>query len=75
MSAALSQSFSAFRVIGHRIAVAATMVGQLLVAIGEAGPRMAQIRKLNETTDEELAERGLTRAGEVHRIFGASFYM
>ncbi|SDF02615.1 hypothetical protein [Limimaricola pyoseonensis] len=48
---------------------------RVFVAMAESGPRMQQLRKLNETTDEELAAKGLTRAGEVQRIFGGSLYL
>lgn len=49
-------------------------IGRALVAMAEAGPRMAQLRRLSEMTDEELAARGTTRNDEVRRIFGASLY-
>ncbi|QYK40144.1 MAG: DUF1127 domain-containing protein [Paracoccaceae bacterium] len=42
-----------------------------LVLLAESGPMMEQVRRLNATTDEDLAARGLTREGEVRRIFGA----
>lgn len=47
-------------------------IGRGLVALAESGPRMAAIRKLNETSDEELAARGTTRMDEVNRIFSGS---
>lgn len=38
--------------------------------IFNAGPRMAELRHLVATSDEDLRARGLTRAGEVDRILG-----
>ncbi|MFV0302912.1 MAG: hypothetical protein ACK5IP_18925 [Paracoccus sp. (in: a-proteobacteria)] len=52
-----------FRAIGHG-----------LIALAEAGPRMAAVRRLNEMSDEQLAARGTTREAEVRRIFGPSMY-
>lgn len=49
-------------------------VGAFLVRLAEKGPRMQAVHRLNETTDEELAARGLTREGEVRRIFGSLYY-
>ncbi len=42
---------------------------RILGMIADAGPRMEQLRQLNQTGDAELAAKGLTRAGEVQRIF------
>ncbi|TRW98202.1 DUF1127 domain-containing protein [Paracoccus sp. M683] len=50
-------------------------IGNGLIALAEAGPRMAQVRKLNAMSDEELAARGTTRAEEVRRIFSNSLYI
>lgn len=49
-------------------------VGTFLIRLAENGPRMQAVQRLNETTDEELAARGLTREGEVRRIFGSLYY-
>ncbi|MDB6181733.1 DUF1127 domain-containing protein [Paracoccus fistulariae] len=49
-------------------------IGSFLVSLAENGPRMQAVRRLNETSDEELAARGLTREGEVRRIFGPAMY-
>lgn len=43
----------------------------LLVLLSEAGPMNSELRRLNDTSDAALAARGLTRDGEVRRIFGA----
>ena len=48
-------------------------VFNVLVAMAEAHPRMAQINKLNAISDAELAARGTTRADEVRRLF-AHYY-
>lgn len=50
-------------------------VGRFLVMLAEAGPRMEEVRRLNAMTDEALAARGLTRAGEVRRIFSDRYYI
>ncbi len=49
-------------------------LGNVLIAIAEAGPRMEAIRRLNAMSDKDLHARGLTREGEVRRIFGDHFY-
>lgn len=49
-------------------------VGMFLVRLAENGPRMQAVQRLNETSDEELAARGLTREGEIRRIFGAHYH-
>lgn len=50
-------------------------VWNLLVAISEAHPKMAQVNKLNAQTDEELAALGTTREAEVRRIFSSQSYI
>jgi len=46
----------------------AAAIGSALVRMGDSHPLMASLRKLNEISDEELAERGLDRNAELHRI-------
>jgi hypothetical protein len=46
-----------------------------LVAIAEARPEVQAINRLNAVSDEELAARGVTRAGEVRRILGARYLL
>tara|TARA_R110002124_G_scaffold215171_1_gene381103 strand:+ start:464 stop:703 length:240 start_codon:yes stop_codon:yes gene_type:complete len=48
---------------------------KFLVMMAEANPRMKEIKKLNNTTDEQLAARGTTRSDEVHRIFNGRYYI
>lgn len=50
-------------------------VGRFILMMSEAGPRAAAVRRLNAMTDLELESRGLTRAGEVDRIFRYRFYV
>lgn len=46
-------------------------LGDLLVRMAETSPRGQSLDRLNATSDDELAERGTTRAGEARRILGA----
>ena len=46
-------------------------VGNMMVTLMEAEPRLAEIRRLNAMGDDELIARGLTREAEVRRIFAA----
>ncbi len=75
MSAALAQSASFFRILGHALYGFASAIGHGLVRLGEAGPRMEAIRRLNAMSDEDLAAKGVTREEMVRRIFGSSFYI
>ena len=50
-------------------------VFSVMLHLAECGPRMDQVRQLNATSDEELAARGLTRDGEVRRIFTFQNYL
>ena len=43
---------------------------EFLVRMAEANPRMVALRTLSETSDEELAARGLTRQGVITTIMG-----
>lgn len=61
----------ALRLLGAPFA----FLGELLISLAEAGPRMRQVKRLNGMTDEELAAKGLTREGEVNRIFGDKLYL
>lgn len=75
MSATLTHPAGALRGIGHALTAAMAKLGHSLIAMAESGPQMAQIRKLNATSDADLAARGLTREGEIRRIFGPRFYI
>lgn len=46
-----------------------------LIAMAEARPEMRALSRLNAMSDEDLAARGLTRMGELHRIMGPRFYI
>ncbi|WP_168199243.1 hypothetical protein [Pseudorhodobacter turbinis] len=50
-------------------------VWNLLVLLAEANPRMKQVDKLSQETDEQLAARGTTRTKELQRLFGVHFHM
>lgn len=50
-------------------------IGRGLVAIAESGPRMKQVRRLNELSDADLEALGTTRAEMVRKIFGGSIYL
>lgn len=50
-------------------------IGRGLVALAEAGPRMQQVRRLNELSDEDLAALGTNRPKMVRKIFGGSIYL
>ena len=43
---------------------------EFLIRMAEADPRMVALRTLSETSDAELAARGLTRQGVVSSIMG-----
>ncbi|MDM7458290.1 MAG: DUF1127 domain-containing protein [Paracoccus sp. (in: a-proteobacteria)] len=47
-------------------------VARVMVALAEASPQMRALSRLSETSDEELAARGLTRDGEIRRILGGA---
>jgi hypothetical protein len=51
------------------------MVWNFLVLLAEAGPLTDKINKLNATSDEELAARGVTRADEIQRLFAGKGFM
>lgn len=46
-------------------------IGWFLVNLAETSSRMDAVRRLNATTDAELAARGTDRAAEVRRIFSS----
>ncbi|MCB6177600.1 hypothetical protein LHP98_05575 [Rhodobacter sp. Har01] len=46
-----------------------------LVALSESRPQAQALLRLGGLSDEDLASRGLTREGEVHRVMGARFYI
>lgn len=56
--------------IGARLAAFGNVLMSQLMKLAEYGPMMAEVRRLNDTSDAELSARGLTREGEVRRIFG-----
>lgn len=68
MSVLALQSRGPLAALTHRIGQMAAAIGTALVRMGESHSLMASLRKLNEISDEELAERGLDRNAELHRI-------
>ncbi|MDZ4136311.1 MAG: hypothetical protein U1D06_12080 [Paracoccaceae bacterium] len=62
-------------VIGHALGRVMTGIWGALMALSEFGPKMAEVTRLNALSDDDLAARGLTRAGEVQRIFGQRMYL
>lgn len=47
------------------------MIGNALISLAESSSRMELVRQLNDTTDEQLAAAGTTRADEIRRIFAS----
>lgn len=68
MSVLALQSRGPLAALTHRLGQMAAAIGTTLVRMGETHPLMISLRKLNEISDEELAERGLDRNAELHRI-------
>ncbi|WP_146065175.1 DUF1127 domain-containing protein [Albidovulum inexpectatum] len=50
-------------------------LGRILIRIAESSRAMREIERLNQMSDEELAARGLTRDGEIRRIFAGQLYL
>ncbi|MGR3593469.1 MAG: DUF1127 domain-containing protein [Limimaricola soesokkakensis] len=70
-TANLTTGPSLARILGAPFA----LLGRGLVALAEAGPRMQQVRRLNELSDDDLAALGTTRPEMVRKIFGGSLYL
>lgn len=70
MKHAISSGFRPLQALGHFIQSIGSTVWVGLIMIAEARPQMAQIRRLNEMSDEDLAAQGLTRVQAVEQIFG-----
>lgn len=50
-------------------------LGRALIRAAENNPRMKQVARLNETSDAELAEQGLSREEVLHHIFRDRYYI
>lgn len=74
MAFTVSNATAPLNILGA-IARPFSAVMNFLIQIAEANPRMKEVQKLNETTDEQLAARGTTRVDEVNRIFNGRFYL
>ncbi|MCR8550354.1 DUF1127 domain-containing protein [Salipiger sp. P9] len=49
--------------------------GKIIVAVGEANPRMKKVDALQRLSDAELAERGLRREDIVRHVFHDVYYL
>lgn len=58
----------------HRLNLLAGLFSRL-AAVAESRPEMRAINHLSAMSDEALAARGLTRAGETRRILGAGYFV
>ncbi len=50
-------------------------IGRFLVMVAESTEMMRQVEKLNNTSDQELAARGVTRHDVVREIFASRYYI
>ncbi len=50
-------------------------IGHFLVSLGENDPRIKELNKLNSLSDEQLAEKGLTRETIAIHVFRSSMYV
>ncbi|MCA0938837.1 MULTISPECIES: DUF1127 domain-containing protein [Alloyangia] len=50
-------------------------IGNGLVAMGEANPRLRKIEALQRLSDEQLAERGIRREDIARHVFQDVFYL
>jgi hypothetical protein len=46
------------------------LLGEALMALALAGPRVEALERLGHLSDEQLAARGTTRVAQVERILG-----
>lgn len=64
-------SASVFSAVQHFFA----SIGNALVMVAEANPRMKKVHALQRMTDAELAERGIKREDIVRVVFQDVLYM
>lgn len=50
-------------------------IGNTLVAIGEANPRLRRVEALQRLSDEQLAAKGLRREDIVRHVFHDVYYL
>ncbi|WP_417718890.1 DUF1127 domain-containing protein [Salipiger sp.] len=50
-------------------------IGNALVAVGEANPRLRRVEALQRMTDEQLAARGIRREDIVRHVFHDVYYL
>ncbi|SET62530.1 DUF1127 domain-containing protein [Paracoccus homiensis] len=58
--------------LGKILAAPFVATFRFLVLLAEASPTMRQLNQLSQTSDEELAKRGVSREDEVRRIMGVN---
>lgn len=56
-------------IVGALIAPFAA-IGRFMVFLAEMNPKLRQLNRLGQTSDEALAARGVTRESEMRRIMG-----
>lgn len=50
-------------------------LGNFIVAVGEANPRLRRVEALQRLSDEQLAAKGLRREDIVRHVFGDVYYL
>ncbi|EPX75943.1 DUF1127 domain-containing protein [Salipiger mucosus] len=50
-------------------------IGNAIVAVGEANPRLRRVEKLQRMSDAQLAERGIRREDIVRHVFHDVYYL
>lgn len=58
--------------LGKILASPFVAIFRFLVLLAEASPTMRQLNQLSQTSDEDLAKRGLSREDEIRRIIGVN---
>ncbi|MEB3419553.1 DUF1127 domain-containing protein [Salipiger marinus] len=71
----LTASASDHTTSGSAIGRFFSAIGNALVAIGEANPRLRRVEALQRLSDEQLAARGLKREDIVRHVFRDVFYL
>ena len=64
------QSLTAFSTLSHGLRRGFDAIADAADMLFNAGPRIAELRHLVATSEDDLRARGLSRASEVDRILG-----
>lgn len=64
------QSLTVFSTLSHGLRRAYDAIADAADMLFNAGPRIAELRHLVATSEDDLRARGLTRATELERILG-----